>query len=291
MSTTEVVVEQVLTGALVLLIVAASFDSTQWHVVADLVRSPTISVALIGLAYLLGVPFDRFADSILQDLEDRARLRFAWDRLEKQPVSSPLDDVDPFHESLLRVKLQQKGAEAPREHMEYLRTRMRIARALAVYVPGITASLILGPIEGFPPAVTLIAVGVAYFLLFAIAVLPSEWFDSDDRVTTERLAQRVAKAVRERPHADEQMVKHVVDRTELRDWLDLTQSRILRIVVIAAVVSLCVILLTPHRADALPVFAAGCFLAGVSGWSWVRITRTFYRLLVDFEETVGGQST
>src|SRR5688572_18036272 len=103
MKTTELFVEQTLTGFLVLTAGAAPFLS--WENLQNLPDEAkggidiSSAAGAIGAAYLLGVIFDRFADTLLERVNRWNRLLFAIELKEENKALSP---DDPFPEDRLR---------------------------------------------------------------------------------------------------------------------------------------------------------------------------------------------
>ena len=143
MKSTELFVEQTLTGFLVLTAAAAPFLS--WETLEKLPDEAkggidiSSAAGAIGAAYLLGVIFDRFADTLLERFNRWNRLLFAIELKEKNEGLSP---DDPFPEDRLQIEVIHQGDEAW-EWMDYLRSRIRIARAMAAFVPALTLSMVL----------------------------------------------------------------------------------------------------------------------------------------------------
>src|SRR5687767_10350982 len=141
MKTTELFVEQTLTGFLVLAAAAAPFLS--WDKLEELPEKAkggidiSSAAGAIGLAYLLGVIFDRFADTLLERINRWNRLLFA---IELKKDNKALSPDDPFPEDRLQIEVIQKGDEAW-EWMDYIRSRIRVARAMTVFVPAVTLSM------------------------------------------------------------------------------------------------------------------------------------------------------
>jgi hypothetical protein len=80
MQTTEIFIEQVLIGAMVLLIGALPFyESWGRYVFAGGENSPLLLYAavFVAAAYLLGIPFDRFIDARMSHYERHIRARRA----------------------------------------------------------------------------------------------------------------------------------------------------------------------------------------------------------------------
>ena len=78
MKTTELYIEQVIIGLLVLTIAAAPWARELVGTLGE-INIKEVSVFL-GLAFLLGIPFDRFADTLSDRLERHHRLQFALDK-------------------------------------------------------------------------------------------------------------------------------------------------------------------------------------------------------------------
>jgi len=141
MKTTELFVEQTLTGLLILAAGAAPFLS--WEKLEKLPGEAkggidiSSAAGAIGIAYLLGVIFDRFADTLLERINRWNRLLFA---IELKKENKSLSPDDPFPEDRLQIEVIHKGHEAW-EWMDYLRSRIRIARAMAAFVPAVTLSM------------------------------------------------------------------------------------------------------------------------------------------------------
>lgn len=140
MNTTSLYVEQVLIGSMALVMLALPFWPdlpAQFH---ELSAPEAISAGagLIGAVYVLGILFDRFADSLLERLGRHNRVRFALSG--KKSVSVPW--TDPLPQDALQVRVVQAGGAAY-AWMDYHRARIRLARALAVFAPGATFSAVL----------------------------------------------------------------------------------------------------------------------------------------------------
>src|SRR6185436_17213787 len=141
MKSTELFVEQTLTGFLVLSAAAAPFIplETLQKLPDDAKGGIDIGSAAgaIGAAYLLGVVFDRFADTLLERLNRWNRLLFAIGLMKDNKTPS---GEDPFPEDRLQIELIKHGDEAW-EWMDYLRSRIRLARAMAAFVPALALSM------------------------------------------------------------------------------------------------------------------------------------------------------
>src|SRR5687767_2553818 len=113
MKSTELFVEQTLTGFLVLSAAAAPFVGVEiLQEVSDEAKGGLdigSAAGAIGAAYLLGVIFDRFADTLLERFNRWNRLLFAIELKEKKEGLSP---QDPFPEDQLQIEVIHQGGEA-----------------------------------------------------------------------------------------------------------------------------------------------------------------------------------
>src|SRR5688500_16720562 len=143
MKSTELFVEQTLTGFLVLSAAAVPFVPVEsLQKVSDEAKGGIdigSAAGAIGAAYLLGVIFDRFADTLLERLNRWNRLLFAIELKEENKALSP---DDPFPEDQLQIEVIHEGDEAW-EWMDYLRSRIRVARAMTAFIPALTLSMAL----------------------------------------------------------------------------------------------------------------------------------------------------
>jgi hypothetical protein len=135
MKTTEIFVEQVIIGFLVLLIAALPFYPAvmgQSKLVEGWGASFSFAAAAVGAAYLLGIVFERFADSLVAGLTEYQRRRIAdpghwWGR---------------YPEARLRIAILRAGGSSAEWH-DYLRSRVRLSRAFAVFLPGLSFAGVL----------------------------------------------------------------------------------------------------------------------------------------------------
>jgi len=136
MKTTDLYLEQVLIGFLVILIAALPWIPQLWAHSGDVKTGISIigGSAALGFAFFIGIPFDRLADTLSERLDIRHRLKFALDYLIKPEADRKDFPVgDPFPEDMLMI-LCRRDQSVTRAH-DYLRSRLRLTRALAVYAP------------------------------------------------------------------------------------------------------------------------------------------------------------
>src|SRR5919106_1197337 len=180
MKTTELFVEPTLTGFLVLAAGAAPFLS--WETLQELPDEAQGGIDIgsaagaIGVAYLLGIIFDRFADTLLARFNRWNRLLFAIELKKEKEALSP---DDPFPEDQLQIEVIHEGDEAW-EWMDYLRSRIRIARAMTAFVPALTLSMELA--MGLPDRPDLVrAVLATIVAAYVTAFLVSQLLERSSR--------------------------------------------------------------------------------------------------------------
>jgi hypothetical protein len=267
LKTTELFVEQTLTGFLILAVGAAPFLS--WEKLQKLPGeakgsglSLSSAVGVIGAAYLLGVIFDRFADTLLERFNRWNRLLFAIDLKQDDKALSP---DDPFPEDRIQIEVIHKGDEAW-EWMDYVRSRIRLARAMTAFVPALTLSLELA--LGYRDRtgtvrVVLACVGAAYVAAFLASRI------------LERSSRRLPKTYDLHTEDDcRAACGQMRAAREPASWLG--------VFLLALGLGLIAVGDGPARADLAFVLGIGVVLTGISAWTWWRTTDTFMRFLSDF---------
>ena len=253
MKATEVFVEQVLIGFLLLLALALLFSRELGEAWRNAGLDPDVplqiaaGMGLVGTAYLVGIPFDRFVDTVLARVEQRLRLDYAAELHAANPT-----DGDPFPVGAWRMAVL-RGEAGALAYMNYLRSRIRLSRALAVSGPALTlaAMLAVAPERSLALAVS---VGVGLLVLYAIAFQLG--------------------------------AKHSLPKTGTMNHATWKRGKFLaepaaRCLALANFGSLALCLLL-WDARVFGVAVAGDILTSLSAWSWVRITRTFHDFLKDF---------
>jgi hypothetical protein len=268
MKTTELFVEQTLTGFLVLAAGAAPFLS--WESLEKLPGEArggidiSSAAGAIGVAYLLGVIFDRFADTLLERINRWNRLLFA---IELKKENKALSPEDPFPEDRLQIEVIQKGDEAW-EWMDYIRSRIRVARAMAAFVPAVTLSmeLVIG-LRNQPDMIraTLASVVAAYVTAFLASL------------ALERSSRRLPKTYHLHTDADCQGA-----RAKMKSTIE--PSLWLAVFLFVLGLGLIAVADGPGRIGMAAVLGIGTVLTAISVWAWWRTTGTFMQFLCDFRK-------
>ena len=270
MKSTELFVEQTLTGFLVLSAAAAPFIAIDKlpKLAEDAKGGIDIGSAAgaIGAAYLLGVVFDRFADTLLERLNRWNRLLFAIDLMKDDKALSP---DDPFPEDRLQIEVIREGNPAW-EWMDYLRSRIRIARAMAAFVPALTLSLMLAVgLKGRDTDINIaLTIIVAAYLIAFLASRTLERFKSKQRL----------------PKTYELKDKSGCDRA--CKMMRVTTEPVAWLGVVLLVIGLGLIRVgnDPGWGAMTAILAAGTAVTGLSAWTWWRTTLTFMQFLHDYKK-------
>ena len=276
MKTTDVFIEQVLIGFLVLAICAVPVLPHLLDLVRD--KSSTakeigIGAALVGLSYLIGVVFDRYADSLLEHHERHLRIRFAL----KQARGLLDREYDPFPEDRLRIQ-QLRDGSAVAQWFAYLRSTIRLSRALTIFTPGLTLAAVMAC---HPATPGWRALGYAVLALCYLA-LPLGWWlirsTQDDPYSaprTDKVDKRDAYArVRGIVDGEVPFNRHVV-ADHLMSASGTLGTVMLGVLIVTAV-------LARNSAVAIIVLG-GCVFTGLAAWSWKKMQTTFMTYLLNLE--------
>ncbi len=278
-----------------LVVIFGDHDST-----AFLIASGALAVAL---AYLLGTVLDRLVDTFVDDLDRHHRARFAICRLLKHlkrkeiTIFPPYWD-DPYPEARLRTDaLWQGGAVA--EQMQYLRTRIRLTRSVAVILPALTLGLMVG-VDRFASAATasgdavawpevalsqpllgwLLAIPAAYPLGLILAGIVT-YLDRTETAKVPRTEDPKLRAYGEkRGYSLGQKDKRRKGETLVEDLLG---SRLLWLYFAFCVIG-GVFLVTHPTGGLIAIFLAGLVLALFAARAWWRISETFMDFLATLQE-------
>lgn len=299
MKTTEMFVEQLLIGiaALVagcLLVMPPSLEKL-W-------QSNFGEVALIAAAaYLLGIFYDRFSDTLVEDTEQHHRLLSGLKAYHASPGGST---TDPFPENQWRARLWFT-TDSALEQATYLRSRMRLTRAITTLVPafGVGGVLFLVDAEPHSRVAASMVVGIVYAGVFL-----------------SKLARRRApepETVAEKPDGDYSLPKTAeLANAHVRAWytqyiggydyianrprrlpleiLLRRDSAITTAVVALTLASVGIALMPTSSGNTLPAIAVGLAIPVVTllfGWTWWRIAETFFTFLAEHDRMASRATT
>jgi hypothetical protein len=233
---------------------------------SDLLQNEAL-IGVLGLAYLLGVIFDKLADTILHPMEHILRLRQADEYLNDHPK---FEGNDPYPQNKLEFNLR-KSKDGRLDWMNSLKSRIRTSRELAVL--GLPAAM--GIVIHQSAASRWIYVPVALNLLsFILAVfLESITSDEDEKKSRWRIKHKKTHNLSR-------------NKAERKDELKsaLGQARKVSIpYYLLVVVSVCTIGVTALRNPEntqIPILGAGgLILSLLALWTCLTITVTYIRFV------------
>jgi quercetin dioxygenase-like cupin family protein len=282
LKTSELFAEQVLIGLVVLSVVGLVFyDHVQPFFESDskVLQQVVAAGFIIGAAYLIGMVYDRVADTLLQDLESHGRIKFALRdfKIKGSKVDRYLvPSTDPFEEGKHRILVLGNGQAT--DHMEYLRSRIRLTRALATLIPAIMVSFLLALEPGKASrgwkaiAVTIPVVYAATFLTkvmkrWKLFERPPKTYELADLRTYMHNARMLQKSPL-RP-------KHIL-------WLLVKDEVWIGLLLLAIAAS--ILILTTRSYARFSILLLGIAFTLIVGWSWWRISGTFYSFLRDYQK-------
>lgn len=184
MKATEIFVEQLLIGLMVLfsvyMLVHGDLSSTGWIAQQmdpfsskdSIFVNVIFGFLIVGAAYLIGIVYDRWADTMLQDIDQHSRLHYALKGLEKNNFDELIVlKKDPYPEQDIRLQIMIQGKTLADYH-NYLRSRIRLTRAMTTFIPLIFLSLPMNSLHLCPkqrlPITISVAVIYAFVLTFKI---------------------------------------------------------------------------------------------------------------------------
>lgn len=291
MNTTELFAEQVLIGLLVILTGGLVFLHRLEPLYNDLSSKDSLFGQLLagglvlGAAYLVGMVYDRVADTLLQDLESHCRLQFALARFEigkgKKLKQFKWPDHDPFEEGKYRIQVlanEQATAQA-----DYYRSRVRLTRAMTTILPATTIALLL--------AIDYRSRGLTRGWVFVAALVPIVYAGVFGFKWFSKLLKRPPKTYDingVRAYMQEaRMLQHCPARPRhmfLVFWADEVLIGLGILLLLASV-----LIVSSGSYYLFWILMAGLMLTIVVGWSWWRISKTFYAFLRDYNQYRPGQ--
>jgi hypothetical protein len=282
MKTTDLFIEQVMIGFLVLTMcllpvypeIAQVSDQKAWGL-KDLI----FGVAAVGLAYLCGVVFDRYADACTKRFEKHLRARYALELAGLNTTAAP----DPFPEDRYRIG-QLQASEGINRWFNYLRSMIRLTRALSVFVPGVALASVMAISRSSATDVVLtwgycIMAGTYLGLPIISASLGRLIWGSFNAPRTDQ--PRLLKSYAERRGLDRARAAKLLapTLTRLFDFVWSPSALGATILITAAFVGAFTWAIPGKSISAVIAAAGGCAFAVLSAWAWREMQRTFMRYL------------
>lgn len=287
MKTTEIFVEQLLIGFLVIfiLVMFGFYDAdllAEWRaVLRELETASKIGLAavLVGAAYWIGIIYDRCADTILKDFDQHGRLQVG---LDGETLNEFFNTYDPFPEDTIRLLVQTDSGVA--EWGEYLKTRIRLTRSLATLVPALATVLLLVVVNSEPFWLFgAVYVGSIYGYVFLAKA--AGWTPEPPKTYLDKKAH---EALRDYVKSHNKNKRGRIDLSlEPSDFMDdiafvgLLGLTILNLLHAGAAAAEAV---SGPGLEVLLIPAAGFGLTVLVWWCWWRINRTFFLYLKSIQK-------
>jgi hypothetical protein len=305
LKTTELYIEQVLIGSLIIAVFALPWiHQLSPELTNSLPKLIAEASLLLGVGFWIGIPFDRFADTLLDRLERHNRLQFALKNsigkeLIKQENSVKLTN-DIYPEDRHRLK-GWRAEEGIVNWLEYNRSRIRLARALAVYGPALTFSLTVAvsrDLYGKPGGTKCVWLSLVTVLYFAWAMLasppaPLQPSKSNRRIIHAVFGEKLPRTddveLIEYGHKWDRVIKkkesestYLVQKSSHSDlFVWVSEWRVVAIPLLLLIATIWVGF--RHGFPANWVAWAGASLTVIASWSWWRISYTYRTYLKELE--------
>jgi hypothetical protein len=313
MKTTEIFVEQVIIGFLVLLIAGLPFHWKLRSLLAGQDKPLEVFISLaaaaVGAAYLLGILFDRLADTLTEGVTRRQQREF-------EKGSGSQYWLAEYAVARMQIAIFGAGGDAA-DWQQYLRSRVRLSRALAVYLPALTFASVLA-LRPEHSRWWLLGVPIAYAPAYFVNAFPRQSTEHKLSGELKELAlikHQISKAVPKLKCAQKETKKFVsqlqtlvTDGNSLQKQLPIAKSMQLDLFNLAPIALLGSSLVlawcaaTPEAGPgsgccttnwqefrqrittniALLVAVVGLILTPLSCWAFLRINKTYLRYLENF---------
>lgn len=248
----------------------------------------SIGLLIIGAAYLIGIVYDRCADTLFQDLERKCRLNYALSGKDNlfQLFNDPFPEFkDPFPEHKYRMAVFKSWRAL--DHERYLRTRLRLTRSLSTLVPVIAMAIIIKNSGFNNPYLNALWVPITYLVAFCVINIPN-------RITppkTNQIASVISYWLRKKCKGNFKFTCNCLsDRIHWTFFM--------------SIILLCIGLQLRKECDCflqanLILACTGIVLTIIMTWSWWRIYETYFGFIKDFytsedkpqEENIPPEST
>lgn len=287
MKSTEIFVEQVLIGGMVLAMLSPLVGEDMLMLLGPLggPQGVAAGAALVGAAYLVGIVYDRWADTVLEDIEQHGRWTRVlwWQRNPRKPD-------DPFPEGRYRMRLLDQGAAA--DYAGYLRSRVRLSRALASLLPGLCVAYVLWKARPSSASVGWYAAGALmgglYALVFVAQLVRGRRHRQRGRPGSP--ARGDALGWYRTPKTWEGSATRQAALYEHRGVLGLAVYEPALWGGLALTALGCLVAVMAERRGLVAVPLVGAVLTYLVGWTWWRISHTYWQFLRDYAESRGGGS-
>ena len=307
MKTTQMYIEQIILGMLVLIAIGLCVMPIFFVdrlVILDWFSKNSYGFAeatlVVMAAYLAGMVYDRVADTILEEVDRHHRLRFALKDTARETGKDgkvPKIKEDPFPETKLRINAM--GSREATEDMDYLRSRIRLMRGLCTLIPLYTviASLYVVTDWALPGSyqplwvASSVAMLMAYGLVLLCDVIsrPGDW-QAPPKTGDLPEVNNYAKSHIVPVAGEEGKKKGKKDGKAIPVWLaaDFYRDPAWYGFFFVIATSIAILAMNDKLATYWPVPVAGILLTLLTGWVWLRVSKTFMLFIASFAKYANG---
>jgi len=305
MKTTEIFVEQVIIGGLVMLIGYILFQQNILDYLECLSSHFTnikpfgqisLGALLVGTAYLIGMVYDRFTDTLFQDLERHCRWSYVLKHVNsKEDMENVLRCVkfciELYAENIYRISVLSSVTACQKE--DYFRRRLRLTRAFATLIPGLSIAVILqmsidctnDPWYKFKAAL----IPVSYLLAFLVKNVPAVISKNDNGwrfITGENPPKTNGKKEKIKRYCNNHTSKF--KRSLLPSILS---DRAFQILFFIFMILALVTTILLRNIKYFIIMVIGIIFSMIVAWTWWRIYHTYFQFLRDFYEANFGEKS
>lgn len=329
MDTVEKFFDQLLIGLLVILVAALllyPYTTGEWASLKWKEMPEVVGGSVLGAAYLLGILFDRFFDTLLEDVEQHMRLRVVLKDFKedfenahetdvtriKDEFSQKFHGEDPMPEDELRIAVLVHGSEVS-QYADYLRSRLRLLRAMAAVTPALSVACLsaIGGESAKNGRHCAFAIGVlsiyGFVFVTKLEVVRKTMKDRGEKKAVENARNEAINKEGKSPwrlyrppktgrsgKAAQEVAGYVTDWIRERWWWFACQEPAfwgLSVLIAGSILGLAAAGLGQSEGTgwmfAIPF--AGLALTGLSGWAWWRITKTYVKFLLSYGKSRESQ--
>jgi hypothetical protein len=288
LKSTEIVIEQLIIGLFFFLIIGIFIFGeeilpTKWpEPIADKL---TVGALIFIAAYASGVVIDRWSDTILDRLFSINRIKTISNRLTYSELEKYSEDLlDPYPEACLRMEIYDKGGGIAEQHA-YLRTRMRITRAITCLLPAFFLS-IQTVYSGVCQQQRHI-IGLLILLIYAILIITAIFAHKiSDPPPKSYKIEKFKGYIEDRCG---KCKKNKEEKLNLKfkptEWICQSGSGLIIFVIISIVIAFNYSWMKPAGMRRLDLFPAALpLITLLVGRTWWRISETFFNFVLDFKD-------
>jgi hypothetical protein len=258
MQTTELFVEQIIIGLLVIL--------TGWYLYGNQ-ELPDLKldtgVGLLISAYLAGILYDRVTDTLFENFDRLLRL----DLGRKEWKADKSQDCFPEQTYLVTI-LSSSGSVS--NYSLYLRSRYRLTRAMATILPAVTTAYLLSHTHPgtliFPFSILVSALYLMAFL--SKMILPDKWMTPKTTSSIHLLED----------HFDKHYRNYKYHTIILRDII---KEPVFWLFIVLLIFDIILISGSWFYDEVLIAFG-GNIVSLIAFWAWLRINTTYKKMVRDF---------